>query len=326
MKLLHACIAASLLAPAAAAANDLALGYFMSPRHPMNQAVFTPFAENLAEISGGELTVQQFPGGALSSSPPGQYSALLSGVMDIAFALPGYTTDLFPVTTTISAPGVCTSAEACTEALLRARDMIEEEYDAKLLAVWANDPPVLLTRDTPVRSVADMEGLIIRVTTSADAPYLEAVGASPVSQPVSVVNQNLTNGVIDGIIVDPSAIRSFSLHEPSNYVTVGLPLSGAAFVLLMNNDTYNRLSDEEKAWVDEAAGDALSRAGGAGYGNAGSAGLNLASDSGVEVIELSEEAQDAFSEAMQPVLDAFLSSELRDGLTGDDVYSVMLGQ
>lgn len=323
MKVLRACMAASLMVPGVAAADELALGYFMSPRHPMNEHVFTPFADALAEVSGGQLTIRQFPGGALSSSPPGQYSALLSGVMDITFALPGYTTDLFPMTTTISAPGVCDTAENCTEALLRARDLIEAEYDARLLAVWANEPPVLLSRDRPVRNVADMAGLVTRVTTSADAPYLAALDASPVSQPVSVVNQNLTNGVIDAIIVDPSAIRSFSLHEPANHITVGLPLSGAAFVLLMNNDTYNHLSDEEKAWLDQVSGEALSRAGGVGYGIAADAGIRLAIDSGVEVIELTDEARAEFAAAMQPVLDSFLSQELRPGVTGGDVYTLM---
>jgi len=324
-------VAATLAAAAAvpstqAFGDELALGYFMGPRHPMNAGVFTPFGEAVAEASNGALTVQQFPGGALSSSPPGQYSALLSGIMDIAFALPGYTTDLFPVTTVISAPGLCDSAQACTEALLRAKPMIEEEYDAKLLAVWANEPPILLTRDTPVRSVADLEGMSVRVTTSADVPYLQAMGAAPVSQPASVLNQNLANGVIDAIVIDPSAIRSFSLHEPANYVTTGLPLSGAAFVLLMNNDVYNGLSEEERGWIDAASGEALSRAGGEAYAAAGASGLAFALENGVELIELSAEAQAEMNAAIAEPFEAFRAAELSGGMTGGEIYDLMAGE
>ena len=34
-----------------AAAKELKLSYFMSPKHPMNAAVFTPFAERLEALS-----------------------------------------------------------------------------------------------------------------------------------------------------------------------------------------------------------------------------------------------------------------------------------
>ena len=64
-------------------AQELSLAYFMGPKHPMNAAVFTPFADKLAELSGGQLTVKQFPGGALNSVPPKQYAILLDGVADL---------------------------------------------------------------------------------------------------------------------------------------------------------------------------------------------------------------------------------------------------
>ena len=54
--------AASIAIAGVAGAEELSLAYFMGPKHPMNGAVFTPFAEKLAEVSGGRLTVKQFPG------------------------------------------------------------------------------------------------------------------------------------------------------------------------------------------------------------------------------------------------------------------------
>ena len=52
--------------------------------------------------------------------------------------------------------------------------------------------------------------------------------------------------------------------------------SGSAFVLLMNNDTYNGLSEEKRAWIDAVASDELSRGGGATYDKVAGAGLKLA--------------------------------------------------
>ena len=130
-----------------AQAADLSLAYFMGPKHPMNKGIFTPFGDKLKEVSGGALTVKQFAGGALNKVPPKQYSILLNGVTDIAFTLPGYTADLFPKTNAISLPGVCDSAVSCTESLQRARAEIEPEYNAKVLALWANTPAVLITKN-----------------------------------------------------------------------------------------------------------------------------------------------------------------------------------
>lgn len=324
---LRAGAVAALVTAAAAQshADELSLSYFMGPKHPMNAAVFTPFAERLAEVSGGQLTVKQFPAGALNSAPPKQYSTLLSGVADVAFGLPGYTGELFPVTNTITVPGVCPDAVGCTESLWRAMAEIEQEFDAKILAIWANAAPVLITKDKPVRTLEDLQGLKVRVTSSQDVPFLEALGAAPVSQPVTVINQNLANGTIDAIAIDPSAIRSFKLQEPANYVTMNFPGSGSAFFLLMNNEIYNEMSEQERAWIDEASGKWLSEGGGAGYQAAAGSGIEAAREAGVEIITLSDEERAKMDAAMQDALATFRARELRDGLTGGDVIDMMMG-
>lgn len=310
----------------AAAADELTLSYFMGPRHPMNGAVFTPFAEKLEEVSGGALTVRQFAGGALNSAPPKQYSILLEGIADIAFGLPGYTGQLFPVTNVITVPNVASDAEDGTEKLWNAMGLIEREYDAKVLAIWANDLPVLLTRDRPVRTLEDIQGMKIRVTSAQDVPFVEALGASAVSQPVSVINQNLANGTIDAILIDPSAVGSFKLWEPANHLTIGFPGSGSAFFLLMNKEVWEGLSAQQKAWVDAASGIELSRNGGRVYRAAAQRGIDIARENGVEVLTFSQSEIERFNAAMQPAYDAFLAQEISDGLTGADVLAAMRGE
>ena len=317
-------VLASLALGGTVAAKELSLAYFMGPKHPMNKAVFTPFAEKLAEVSGGKLTVQQFPGGALNSVPPKQYAILLDGVADIVFTLPGYTGDVFPKTNVVTLPGVCDTAAACTQALLNARAILEKEYNAKLLAVWANVPPILITRDKPVRTLEDLQGMKIRVTAKQDVPFVEALGASAVAQPVNVINQNLANGVIDGIAIGPSAIASFKLHEPGKYLTTWFPGSGSAFVLLMNKDLYDGLSEEERGWVDAAADEALSMSGGVAFGKAGERGLSVATKAGVEMIDISEEEKARWNAKIAPALEAAKKEALGD-MTVGEIMTIMQG-
>ena len=271
----------------ALAQKELSLAYFMGPKHPMNKGLMKPFGDKLAALSGGKLIVKQYPGGALNSVPPKQYSIMLNGVADIVFMLPGYTSDLFPKTNVITLPGVCNSATDCTAKLQRARPELEKEYKAKVIALWANASPVLITRKNGVRSLADLKGMKIRVTAKSDAPVVASLGASPVFQPVTVINQNLANGVIDGIMIGPSAIGSFKLHEAGKFVTTWFPGSGSAFALLMNLDVYKSLSSEQQSWIDEASNTSLSMGAGKMYDKAAKRGLNIAKKSGLEMIELS---------------------------------------
>ncbi len=309
-----------------AQARDLSLAYFMGPNHPMNAAVFTPFAEKLAEVSGGELTVSQFPGGALNGAPPKQYSILLDGVADIVFHLPGYTQPLFPITTSVTTPGMCDSAITCTEAMWRAYEPISNEFNAKILALWANELPVLFSKDAPIQTMEDIEGKIVRVTSAQDIPFVEALGASAVSQPVSVINQNLTNGVVDVISIGSSGALSFRLYEPANYITTNVPGAGSAFVMLLSNDVWNSMSDQEKAWIEEASGEWLSMSGAEMYNNIGSRGIAVSAENGVEVYELPAEERARWDATIQPAMDAWLASEVGQGMTGQQVMDLMQGK
>ena len=312
-------LATAATAPQVVAAKELSLAYFMGPKHPMNKGIFTPFGEQLLNASGGALTVKQFPGGALNKKPPAQYSILLDGVADVVFTLPGYTADVFPMTSVMGLPGICNTAVSCTEALQRARPLLESEYKAKVLAMWTNAPAILITKDAPVTKLSDLAGMKIRVASKGDVPFLRALGAAPIAQPVSVINQNLANGVIDAIMTDPSAIRSFKLYEPGRFVTTWFPGSGSAFVLLMSNDVYNGLSSEEKEAVDKVSGAELSLGAAKAYDQAAEGGLKVALKNGVELVEWAPGER----EKVQAVIDASMPAIKMQSVGNSTIGEIM---
>ncbi|MBT8154644.1 TRAP transporter substrate-binding protein [Epibacterium ulvae] len=307
-----------------ASADELALAYFMGPKHPMNSGYFTPMGEMLETESGGALTVKQFPGGALNQSPPKQYTLLLDGVADMAFMLPSFTNTLFPKTAVIGLPGICEDAIECTAAVTRARAELETEYNAKIIGLWANSPPVLITRDKPVRSVADLQGMTIRVADPTNIPFIEALGASPVAMPVSEINQALANGVVDGVMVDPAGIGSFKMNEAGNYITTDIPGGAASFVVAMAMSSYNALSDEEKAAVDRVAASDLSAGAGATYAKISTMGMELAASSGLEIIDIGDEERAKMQTLVDGVMSDVLSAPAGDKTVGD-ILSLMQG-
>ncbi|MDE2732736.1 MAG: TRAP transporter substrate-binding protein [Bacteroidota bacterium] len=306
--------------------RELSLAHFLAPSHVLNDYMFTPLSQEIAEISGGQLTIRQYAAGALNSSAPAQYAILLSGVADIALVIPSYTSDRFPKTDLLMYPGICKTALACTSALMRAYPTLEVEYDAKILGLWGNSAPVLLTRDKPVRRLEDMRGLKIRVPTQSAIPFIEALGASAVMQSATVVHQSLATGVIDGVAVSPSGIEAFQLHEPARYLTTWLPLSGLPFVLLMNQRVYDTLPPDQRNWIDETAGLSLSEKGAAAFTQSSINGLRMAEEAGVQIIDLQESEKRRFEEAIAPVREAQLERRAGDMTVAEVIRLFSVGQ
>ena len=225
----------------------------------------------------------------------------------------------------LSYPGVCETAASCTDALQRARPVLEKEFRAKVLALWSNAPPALLTRDKPVRTLEDMKGLKIRVTSRIDVPFIEALGGGRSCSRSRWFTRIWPTGVIDGIAIGASGIGAFKLQEPANYLTTWLPISGAPFVLLMNRGVYDALSAQEKGWVDAAADAALSAGGGAGYARAAARGLRISEEAGVEIIELPDAEKRRFARAVAPVYETALARSAGD-MTVGEVIGLLKGE
>ncbi len=323
-------VGVGLASTAALAETELNLSYFVGAPHPMNAAVVQPFKEAVEAACSG-MTVTGHFGGSLVKGGPPQYGSLVQGVSDIAFGLPGYTGHVFPFSTAITVPGTSDDGVHATHQLWNAIDLIDGEYNAKILALWSVDPKVLLTKKA-INSLDDLKGLKIRVTSPQDEPYVNALGAVAVSQPVPVVHQNFTNDVIDGVHIGASAIRSFKLFEPANYVVTNLPVSSSGMFLLMNQDVYDGLTAAERTCVDDASGLDLSLGGATRYDELYSAGVGLAVENGVEEIKLSDAQRSEWQARMQPVVDAFLpdtvdvSQSISDAeITGQDLVDAYNG-
>lgn len=314
----------AMLTASASFAENLSLAYFMGPNHPMNKAFLTPMGEMIEAETGGNVTVQHFPGGALNASPPNQYSIMLDGVADIVFMLPSFSNRLFQKTAVISLPDICDSAAACTEALRASRAELEAEYKGKMIGFWTNSPPVLITRGKAVRSLADAQGMKIRVSDPPLIPFLEALGISTVAIPVTEVNQSLANGIVDGVMIDPSGILSFKLDEPGEYVTTWFPGGPATFAVVMNQDAYDSLSEEDRAAIDRVADSNLSMQAAQTYAAIGQKGLEKAAASGLEIIDLSDDER----AKMQAVIDTVMA-DVKKNPAGDktvgDIVTMLQG-
>ncbi|MEM9632454.1 MAG: TRAP transporter substrate-binding protein [Pseudomonadota bacterium] len=304
-----------------AGAEELKIAHFMPSMHPMDQGVMAPLAADIDAATGGELTMRIYPSGELGKGPVQQYKRVVTGVADIVFGIPEYTPKQFAKTGVVHIPGLFANGTDATNALWDNIALIEDEYDqTKLLGLWANNPSVLVTREKPVRTLADMQGMKIRTPNPVMATLVEAWGGIPVSMPTTDAYNAMNTGVIDAVMIGPSGIRSYKLNETAKYVTTNIPTALDSFYLLMNKSSWDSLSDDQKAKLDELTGREISLKGAEAFYKAGQAGLELAKESGVELIEITPEAEAEFRAKMTDALNTFLDKKSEE--TGADAHAI----
>ena len=292
--------AVATLITTAAAATELKFASFVPPTHVVDKSVITPMAEAFNAATGGSTTIKIFPAGELGKGPQQQYKRLATGVAELAFILPGFAENLFPVLVSYEIPGIYPDGESATKAMWENYAEIEEEVaQGVALALWGNNPTILITKGKPVRTPADLEGMKIRIANSKTAAVIEAWGGVPVNMPPTEAYQALSTGIVDGIYIDPSALQSYKLYEVTDYATVNVPGSLSAFLIAINNDSYNALTDAEKQALHDASGEPLSFAATAAFKEAGDEGLRVSAENGMELITLTDEEIAAF-QALSP--------------------------
>ena len=194
----------------------------------------------------------------------------------------------------------------------------------EVLALWTNERQTLMTKSKPIRSIADLKDMKIRVPSKAQGVTLKSLGAVPVFMPINRVYNALNTGVIDGVMTGPSTIGSFKFDEVAKHFTVGLPLGRSPFFLVMNRDTWKKQSDAHKDIIRKSTGRAMSVKGSAFYIKAGQRGLAKCGRSDKhEVIVLKGKAlADGVAALMKP-RDAQIAALEKDGVPARKILAAM---
>jgi len=325
-RMILAAFAALMFAASAVQATELKLANFMSPNHPYEAKVFAAFADKVAAETGGAVTVRVYSGGELGGGPVQQYNRAVDGVADIVFGLPGYTASNFPLTLLSELPGVVSEDDA-TAAVQANLDHLNDEYKrVVLVGLWTNGQNVLFMRDKPVRSLADLKGLKIRVPSKNAGRVVEAWGATPVSMPVPEIYNSMQTGVIDGAFIDGTATAAFKLQEVTDYITTGMNGTISSFFLVMNRDVFRDLSKEHQEAVLKAGSEISQVANGVQLAGV-KAGLKRFADAeGKELIVLSPDAAAEFNARTAPIVDAVIAEYEAEGLPAITYVEALRGE
>jgi len=302
----------------------LNLGHPFPAQHPIQVNALEPFAAAVNEATGGAVTIEFQPGGALAP-PPGTFENTVAGGQEMGWALQGYHAGVFPVTEIVEQPFQFTSAVQATSTLWDLYDMypeLQNEYsDVQLIGLWTHDIGDIWTKDVQVRTVADMAGLNMRFPSGMMSNLMAALGASPIGLPAPEIFDSLSTGVIDGLSIAVSGLASFGLFPELNYGTQ-CNCYVAAQYLVVNLDSWNALTpDAQQVMLD--LGREYSMVAAEVYDGLYDTVFQMAIDEGIEIYTLPDDELANWQAIGQQVTDEWIAALEAAGVPAQQMYDDM---
>ncbi len=307
---------------AQAADYEFKLHQFLGANAPAQTKMLQPWADAVAEASGGKVHIEIFPSMTLGGRPPELISQVRDGVVDLVWTVNGYTPGLFPRTEVFELPTVYKNDPAATNMALAEifeSDLKEEYKGVEVMFLHVHAGQGIHMRDTEVHSPADLAGKKMRIPTRTGGWIIEALGASPAAMPVPELPPALQKGVVDGAFIPWEIIPPLKIQEQTKYQIEGADearFGNTVFQVSMNQARWNGLpKDIQLAFRTASGGDWPEKVGEI-WRAADDFGIKMAVDSGNEHIMLTEEETEVFDKAMLPVVDRWIDEVSAKGIDG----------
>jgi len=233
----------------------LKLAHGLDPSHPVHQAMVY-MAQRCKEISNGDLTIEIYPSGQLGSEQ--QCVELLQigslAITKVSAAVMESFVEDFKV---LGLPYVFRSREHSFKVLDGeiGKELLRstEPYWIRGLCFYDAGSRSFYTIDKPVYSPDDLKGLKIRVMKSITAmEMVKALGGSPTPISWGELYTALQSGVVDGAENNPPSFYTSHHYEVCKYYSLNEHTT-VPDVLIVSMKVWNKLSDKEKEWLQQAA-------------------------------------------------------------------------
>jgi C4-dicarboxylate-binding protein DctP len=304
------------LAAPAHAERTLRLSLQVATNHPVGQNIVY-FKDQVEAISKGEIKIEVYDSAQLykGSEIP---QAVGSGAIDMGLVLIDEFAGTLPATGLFSVAFMFPNYDVLGKAAdpsSPVRQKIDEMIRTTGARVmwWQDYGPVqLLSKGEPLVSPSAMEGKKVRVLGKPSGDFIQAVGGVPVKIGGSEQFMAYQRGTVDVGMTGTTAIKSRKLYEVMDNVTI-TNHAQTEFLIVMNDATWNEMSDQEKAWMTEAARAAEMKMRQETRDKNVAAEQFIADQTEMKVTHLTAEQIAAWQKAAAPAIDAYIKSAGPDG-------------
>lgn len=235
----------------------LKLGHISPEDHAWNQGA-QKFAELVSEKTGGSVEVEIYPNSTLGNDRD-LIEGMQMGTVDMAIAA-GVISNFAPKFSLLELPYLFRDYDHLTKVLYGPvsedlKSYLLDEAEIRALSFWTRTSRQL-TSNKKVESLEDLQGIKIRVPEiPAMVDAWKALGANPTPMAFGDVYTALETGVIDAQENPFALINSSKFYEVQEYLSLTNHLYGYV-ALMMSDQTYQKLSEEQRKAVQKAAQEA----------------------------------------------------------------------
>ncbi|MFP4326489.1 MAG: TRAP transporter substrate-binding protein [Paracoccaceae bacterium] len=303
----HALGAAIALAvPLAAQAQDvtLRLSHWVPAGIAPASKGIEPWARAVEEASEGRIAIDIFPAQQLGKAPD-HYDMARQGIVDFAWVNPGYTAGRFPIYALTEVPFLADDSVRGAKAIHEwyAEYGAEQEMgDVKLCFIHPHAPGTLHSKEKITRP-EQIDGKNVRPAHATMARFVSLLGGGPVQVPAPEVREALSRGTAEAVTFPWGSMYDFNLtDEVSQHLD--MPFYMSAQALIMNEDSYAGLSEENRAVIDAHCTPEWSAEVAQGWFDDDMAARDrLIEDSEQELHRPTEEEVEAWRTAAEPLID-----------------------
>ena len=288
----------ALSAPLSAQEVTLRFQHFVSPASANPTYFMQPWADAIAEQSGGRIKVELYPFMQLGGAAPSQYDLIRDGAIDGGWIIPSYEPGRFPEAEALELPFMTPkSGEEASDAAWHytQQHLMDDFADVHLIAAHMHGPGIIHRKGAGVTAIEDLAGVKLRGPSRPATDLLTAMGALPVGMPVPAFTEALSRGVVDGGVITWEMAPSLKLDELTDSHTDVAgedALYNLYFLWAMNKGVYDGLPDDLKAVIDANSGLMASRWAGRAHDTGDALGRAVMEDAGNEIAVMSQAETD----------------------------------
>jgi TRAP-type transport system periplasmic protein len=318
--------AASLLLAAASAAHaqdqtvELKISSWVPPAHSLT-AAFEDWGKSIEAASNGTIKYKIFPSQQLGKAAD-HYDMARDGIAEVTFISPGYQPGRFPVIDAAALPFLASNAKDGSAALDEwyRKYAAKEMKDVKFCLAFAHDPGVWHSKKKII-TPNDVKGLKVRPAHATVANLVTLLGGTNAHSSAPEARQLLERGVADALTFPWGSVLLFKIDQVVKY-HMDLPLYITPFSLLINQATYDGMSDAQKKVMDDHCNPQWAKRIASPWADNEAAGrLKLIKMSDHEVYSLNDDQVAQWRKAVEPLTGQWADAVRKAGWNPDEVLS-----
>lgn len=216
------------------------------------------FADEVAQATNGEITVEIYPSAQLYKDKEVP-QAVASGAVEMGVVPLTQFAGTIPAVELFYVPFLFSTQEALQKAVQQGSPVRQPLDDAVLQTgariLWwqAYGGAVIINNDSEIRRPSDLKGKKVRIFSKTLGALVEAAGGAPTAISGSEQFLAYQRGTVDVGLTGVTAVKERKMYEVMNTLTATKSMVDIEFVVLINEATWQDLSEEHRQIMASAA-------------------------------------------------------------------------